>query len=138
MLVTVIARNLRNRKFVLTIVIAILIFLFIKPFQLFTKRVKKVPLLEQVMKIWYIFSKPKTINQLIFWLQKVDKNYNNQNVWISMSYCYSRSVSEKQNRQATISAALSVRLYKELSGWDLCHAFWCCFWWKLKEYFLRL
>ena len=48
--------------------------------------------------------------------QEVNRHFNSANVWISMSLCYSASLSPGQNRHAVISAALSARLYHHNSG----------------------
>ena len=49
-------------------------------------------------------------------IQEVNRHFNSANVWISMSLCYSASLSPGQNRHAVISAALSARLYHHNSG----------------------
>ena len=71
---------------------------------------RKTPLLEQAM---YVIS-IQCSNCYSF--QDPNRDFMRDNVWISMSFCYSSSVSSRDNHRASVSAVMSARLFGERSG----------------------
>ena len=48
--------------------------------------------------------------------QDPNRGFMSDNVWISMSFCYSSSVGPRDNHRASVSAVMSARLFGERSG----------------------
>ena len=47
--------------------------------------------------------------------QEVNKNFNRDKVWVSMSFCYSAEATVAENKAAVAKAVLASNLWKELS-----------------------
>ena len=47
--------------------------------------------------------------------QPINKGFNRENVWISMSFCYAAAVQKKSNRDAVIKAVLATRLWRDVA-----------------------
>jgi len=48
--------------------------------------------------------------------QPVNREFNQANVWVSMTLCYTRSIQPHHNRDAVIRAVLATRLWRETTG----------------------
>merc|ERR1711971_917499 len=48
--------------------------------------------------------------------QPVNKAFNREKVWVSMSFCYAEAVQSKHNRNAVIRAVLATRLWRDVAN----------------------
>lgn len=48
--------------------------------------------------------------------QPVNREFNQANVWVSMTLCYTRSIQPYHNRDAVIRAVLATRLWREATS----------------------
>ena len=71
---------------------------------------REIPLLEQANHILSI----QCCHHHIF--QEPKRDFMRDNVWISMSLCYAASVGSLNNHKASVSAAMSARMFIERSG----------------------
>ena len=71
---------------------------------------REIPLLEQAMR----FISIQCCKCYSF--QDPNRDFMSDNVWISMSFCYSSSVGPRDNHRASVSAVMSARLFGERSG----------------------
>ena len=75
---------------------------------------RKIPLLDQATCLC-------SINGFHHYsLQEPNRDFMRDNVWMSMSFCYSASVGSRDNHRASVSAAMSARLFGERSGMSKC------------------
>jgi len=72
-----------------------------------------------IFKSWFIFDtdyKTKTgLTAVPLLEQPVNKHFNRENVWISMSFCYAAAWPSDINRDAVIKAVLATRLWRDVS-----------------------
>ena len=73
---------------------------------------REIPLLDQA--IYYQHSMLQCYNCYSF--QDLNRDFMSDNVWISMSFCYSSSLGPRDNHKASVSAVMSARLFGERSG----------------------
>ena len=71
---------------------------------------REIPLLEQALYIIRIQC------YSCYSFQDPNREFMSDNVWISMSFCYSSSLGPRGNHRASVSAVMSARLFGERSG----------------------
>lgn len=99
-----------NQLFTLILLVLIIEFLTYSSSHRRSRLKRKIPLLEQATCLC-------SINGFHHYsLQEPNRDFMRDNVWMSMSFCYSASVGSHENHKASVSATMSARLFGERSG----------------------